>query len=452
MKKAKHKKISVGFVALGCPKNIVDSEKMLANIGQAGFILSNDLNDTDILVINTCGFIAPAKEEALDEIRQAVKQKKKGHIKKVIVTGCLAQRMGQTLRDEVPEIDAIVGLGQRDDIAWIIKETLQNPGSYGTYLEPAAETEMNDSQRLLITPRHWTYLRISEGCDRKCAFCTIPSIRGHFRSKPQDAILAEAAELVANGAVELNIIAQDSNYYGRDMNIKDGLVKLIGQLETIDALKWIRLMYLYPSEISDELIAAISASEKIVNYIDMPVQHINDRILRNMRRSDRKEKTMALIDRLRKAMPDVALRTTIIAGLPGETDENFEELLDFVKWARFDALGCFTYYPEQGTPAAEMTAQVPEETKIRRADTIMLAQQKIAFKKTELKIGKDITLLVDSVNENTAIGRSYAQAPEIDSVCLIENPTALPGQFINAKVTATKDYDLITKQTPPLSS
>ena len=447
MKKSTHKEISVGFVALGCPKNIVDSEKMLANIGQAGFVLSNDVNDTDIIVINTCGFIAPAKEEALDEIRQAVKQKKKGRIKKVIVTGCLAQRMGQTLRDEVPEIDAIVGLGQRDDIASIIKDTLENPEPYSNYLEPAAETEMNDSERLLLTPRHWTYLRISEGYDRKCAFCTIPSIRGHFRSKPQDAILAEATELVANGAVELNIIAQDSNYYGRDMNIKDGLVKLLAQLETIDRLKWIRLMYLYPSEISDELIAAIATSQKIVNYIDMPIQHINDQILRNMRRSDRKEKTMALIDSLRNAMPDVALRTTIIAGLPGETDEQFAELLDFVKWARFDALGCFTYYPEQGTPAAEMDAQVPEETKIHRADKIMLAQQKIAFEKANAKIGKEITLLVDSIDENnTAIGRSYAQAPEIDSVCLIENSAALPGQFINAKVTATKDYDLITKQ------
>jgi ribosomal protein S12 methylthiotransferase len=230
------------------------------------------------------------------------------------------------------------------------------------------------------------------------------------------------------------------------MNIKDGLVKLLAQLETIDTLKWIRLMYLYPSEISDELIEAIAASERIVNYIDMPIQHINDQILRSMRRTDRKEKTMALIENLRKTMGDVALRTTIIAGLPGETDEQFEELLDFVKWARFDALGCFTYYPESGTPAAEMEAQVPEETKIHRADAIMLAQQQIAFEKAEAKIGADITLLVDSVNENTAIGRSFAQAPEIDSVCLIENCTALPGQFINAKVIGTKDYDLITEQ------
>jgi ribosomal protein S12 methylthiotransferase len=447
MKKSKNQDISVGFVALGCPKNVVDAEKMLATIGQAGFVLSSDADNCDVIIVNTCGFIEPAKDEAIDEIANAIELKNQGRVKKVIVTGCLAQRMGESLREEVEGIDAIVGLGQRDDIAWIIKETLQSPQSYSAYMESVSEeTELDDSARLLVTPPHRAYLRISEGCDRKCAFCTIPQIRGKFRSKPAKNIISEARELVENGAVELSIIAQDSNYYARDLNTNNGLIDLLTDLDKIDPLKWIRLMYLYPAEISDQLIERIAASSKIVNYIDMPIQHISDDILRAMRRADRRESTVSLVEKLRVAMPDVALRTTVIAGLPGETEEHFQELLDFIKWARFDALGCFTYYPEPGTAAAEMPDQVPEDVKSQRADAIMLAQQQIAFEKTKNMKGQTIDCLIDAMDANTGVARHFGQAPEIDSVCIIENCKAKTGDMIKAKITGADEYDLLAKQ------
>ncbi|MHC4950311.1 MAG: 30S ribosomal protein S12 methylthiotransferase RimO, partial [Planctomycetota bacterium] len=353
-KKRKQKPVSVGFVALGCPKNTVDSEVMLAKIGQDGFVLTPDPDTADVVVINTCGFIAPAKEEALDAIRQAIDQKKKKKVRKVVVTGCLSERMGQDLADEVEGIDAIVGLSERDRIAEIIRDCLSAKKKAPTTVcvEHSGTEIHDDRERLLISPSHWAYLRISEGCNRNCSFCTIPAIRGQFRSKPQDLILSETAELVDSGAVELSIIAQDSNFYGRDMGMKDGLIALLDELEKIESLKWIRLMYLYPAGIDDALIETIAKSEKIVPYIDMPIQHINNDILTSMRRADTKEHTTELIEKLRQAMPDVNLRTTIIVGYPGETGQQFRELLEFVEWARFDALGCFTFYPEAGTVAA----------------------------------------------------------------------------------------------------
>ena len=447
-KKNPNKMSTVGFVALGCPKNVVDSEKMLAGLGESGLVLSGDPDKADLVVINTCGFIEPAKQEAIEAIRQAVIQKKKGDVKKIIVTGCLAQRMGKELLDEVEGIDAIVGLSQRDEIAKIAKDILKTPRKNPrAYLKNLPNKVTDDRGRLLITPAHWAYLRISEGCDRKCSFCTIPSIRGRFRSKPLDAIIAEAKELVDNGAIELSIIAQDSNFYGRDLGIKNGLNELLKELDKIEQLRWIRLMYLYPAGVSDELIETIAASEKIVNYIDMPIQHINDDILKSMKRADRREKTIDLIERLRTAMPDVVLRTTLIVGYPGETDAQFAELLDFVKWAKFDALGCFTFYPESGTDAARLNDQVPDKVKNERADAIMLTQQQIAFEKTDQLIGKELTCLVEDIDEEgNAQGRYYGQAPHIDSICLIDNCNAQPGDLIKARVTAREDYDLIVSQ------
>lgn len=448
-KKQKNTIETIGFVALGCPKNLVDSEKMLAEIGQAGFVISQDIDNADAVVVNTCGFIAPAKQEAIEAICEAVGNKNKGKVKKVIVTGCLAQRMGEELKDEVAGIDAIVGLGERDNIAEIIKQTLHptKPESTGLYMDQS-QSVSDDRGRLLITPPHWAYMRISEGCDRKCAFCTIPSIRGRFRSKPEELILSEADELVSNGAVELSIIAQDSNYYGRDLGEKNGLSKLIKKLEIIDGLEWIRLMYLYPAGIDDTLIETIANSEKVLNYIDMPVQHINDDILKSMRRSDRKDKTISLIEKLRAAMGDVVLRTTVITGLPGETDANFQELLEFIEWAKFDALGCFAFYPEQGTAAAELDNQVPQEIRRQRADTLMAAQQKIAFEKARQWIGREITCLIDSGADENGVGqgRFFGQAPHIDSICYIENCSGQAGNFIKTRVIDTSDYDLVVEQ------
>lgn len=440
---------SVGFIALGCPKNLVDSEKMLAEIGEAGFVISQDIADADVVVINTCGFIAPAKQEAIEAIAEAVECKTSGSVKKVIVTGCLAQRMGAELMDEVDGIDAIVGLGERDSIAAIIKQTLHPVKGAGSGMYMGGGEKVSDDRgRMLITPAHWAYMRISEGCDRKCAFCTIPSIRGRFRSKGEDVILSEAEELVGNGAVELSIIAQDSNYYGRDLGEKDGLSRLVDKLGKIDSLRWIRLMYLYPAGIDDRLIETIAANEKVLNYIDMPVQHINDDILKSMRRSDRKDKTVGLIERLRKAMDDVVLRTTVITGLPGETEESFEELIEFVKWARFDALGCFSFYPEPGTVAGEMDGQVPEEIRKERADILMGIQQEIAFEKVKERIGQKLTCLIDEGpdKDGIGVGRFFGQAPHVDSICLVKDCCAKPGDFIEVEVLGTNNYDLIVEQ------
>lgn len=441
---------TVGFIALGCPKNLVDSEKMLAEIGEAGFVICEDIANADVVVINTCGFIAPAREEAIEAISEAVGCKTSGSVKKVIVTGCLAQRMGQELMDEVAGIDAVVGLGERDNIAAIIKETLRPSGNAasGLYMGGAADSVSDDRGRMLITPGHWAYMRISEGCNRKCAFCTIPDIRGVFRSKPEDIVLSEARELVDNGAVELSLIAQDSNYYGRDLGEKDGLSRLIGKLEKIDGLEWIRLMYLYPAGIDDRLIETIAASEKVLNYIDMPIQHINDGILKSMRRSDRKDKTIGLVERLRAAMGDVVLRTTVITGLPGETDESFAELIEFVKWARFDALGCFSFYPEPGTIAAGMEGQVPEEVRKERADILMSVQQEIAFEKARQWVGKKLICLIDEGpdDDGVGVGRFFGQAPHVDSICLVKDSSSQPGDFIDTEVLGANEYDLIVQE------
>ena len=433
-------------MALGCPKNIVDSEKMLADIAQAGFLITADPENADVVVINTCGFIAPAKAEALESIRHAVHCKLNGAVKKVIVAGCLPERLGRQLFEQADGIDAIVGLGQRDNIAQIIKKTIHSSRSVA-FLDQSPHTISDDRARLLITPGHWAYLRISEGCNHKCSFCTIPVIRGLFRSKPEKLVLAEAAELVSAGAVELNIIAQDTTYYGRDLKIKNGLSRLLNKLENVNGLKWIRLMYLCPAGIDDQLIETIAASEKVVHYLDIPIQHVNSEILKAMRRPDTEDRLRRLIENLRSVVPDCLLRTTIIVGFPGETDRQFKELLEFIEWAEFDALGCFTFYPESGTAAGEMPAQIPDQVKKQRLDELMLTQQKIAFAKNKNRIGSKITCLVDSVdNEDTAQGRFYGQAPDIDSICIIQNCSARPGQFIDTKVVGTKDYDLLVQQ------
>ncbi len=445
-KKTSQEPITVGFIALGCPKNIVDSEKMLGKIAEANLLITTEPYDADVVVINTCGFIAPARDEALQAIRHALDAKAAAKVKKVIVAGCLCERLQTELFNQAAGIDAIVGLGQRDAIATIIKKTLRCNKS-AAYLQAPSQKVTNDRARLLITPGHWAYLRISEGCDHRCSFCTVPAIRGRFTSKPQKEVLAEAVELARAGVVELNVIGQDTTNYGRDLKTKDGLSNLLSELEKISGIAWIRLMYLYPAAITERLIETVAKSKKIVRYIDMPIQHINDKILKDMHRPDTKERIRSLIENLRKNLPDILLRTTVIVGFPGETDKQFNELLEFVKWARFDCLGSFRYYPESGTPAAGMPRQVPDKVKQQRLDELMLTQQRIAFEKNKGRIDSQLTCLVDSVSNNrTGRGRFYGQAPDIDSICIIQNCSVQPGQFIDTKVTATKDYDLIVKQ------
>ncbi|MHC4370724.1 MAG: MiaB/RimO family radical SAM methylthiotransferase, partial [Planctomycetota bacterium] len=313
--------------------------------------------------------------------------------------------------------------------------------------EPRADKVPDDRTRLLITPGHWAYLRISEGCDRRCSYCTIPEIRGSFRSKPPELVLAEAAELVAAGVIELDLIAQDTTYYGRDLKIKNGLAALVREVEKIAGLEWIRLMYLYPTGIDEQLIETIAASDRIVRYLDIPLQHVSAGILKSMRRPDTPDAIRRLIENLRSEMPDIVLRTTLMVGFPGETDRDFDELVEFVKWARFDALGCFEFYPESGTRAAEMPDQVADQVKQQRLDELMLTQQQIAFAKNEDRVGCKLKCLVDSVDEQgVGRGRFYGQAPDIDSICIMENCSAAPGQLVDVTVLAAVDYDLIVEQ------
>ena len=450
----KKQKITVGFVSLGCPKNVVDSERMLAEIVQAGFPITDETDNADVVVVNTCGFIAPAEAESLEAIKHAVDCKLSGAVKKVVVAGCLSERLGAELLKQIDGIDAVVGLSQRDNIAKIIEKTFSSgpagrgEGSCSDQPLPLISDRVPDDRcRLLITPQHWAYLRISEGCNHNCSFCTIPAIRGRFRSKSMELVLAEARELVSAGVIELNIIAQDTTSYGRDLKIKNGLPALLREFEKIAGLAWLRLMYLYPTGIDGEFIETIAKSEKIVRYLDIPLQHVNDKILKSMRRPDTKDKLQRLIEDLRLAMPDIVLRTTLIVGFPGETDRQFEELIDFLKWARFDALGCFKFYPESGTAAAELPGQIPDEVKQQRLDELMLTQQKIAFARNKGRIGDKVICLVDSVGpKRLGRGRYYGQAPDIDSVCIIKRCSAKPGQLIEVKVVETQDYDLLVKQ------
>jgi ribosomal protein S12 methylthiotransferase len=446
--KNEQKSRSVGFIALGCPKNVVDSEKMIALIAEAGFVIDMDSDNADVVVINTCGFIKPAVDEATEVINQTLAKKRKGKIKKIVVAGCLPERLKEKFLEHFPKIDAVVCLGARDNIVNVIENLFsENPAKF--YASPAdwVNTIQKDTDRFLITPSHWAYLRISEGCDRSCSFCTIPAIKGKFRSKPLDDIIAEANQLADAGVVELSIIAQDSANWGHDLGKKNGLVKIISELEKIDRLKWIRPMYLNPSGITDELVEAIAKNKKVVHYIDMPIQHINNEILNAMHRPDTKEKITALIGNIRKIIPDVVLRTTVIVGFPGETDQQFKELLDFVEQVRFDALGCFAFWPEEGTKAAQLSGRIPQKIKEERSDSIMLAQQQIAFEKNQSRKSQIIECLIDeNQSGQPAIGRFYGQAPHIDSICLIDNCTDLPGSFIKAKITDFKDYDLLAEK------
>ncbi len=444
--------IAVGFISLGCPKNVVDSERMLAEIVEAGFAITPEFYNADVVVVNTCAFIAPAQAESLDAIKEAVdcKADPAQKVRKVIVAGCLPERMGRRIFSQINGIDAVVCLDQRDNIADIIRKTLSSNQPIVTFKQSSNKNKeriLDDRTRLLITPGHWAYLRISEGCNHRCSFCTIPSIRGRFRSKPMELVVSEARELASAGVIELNVIAQDTTYYGRDLKIDGGLADLVSQIEKIDSLAWIRLMYLYPAEIDEKLIETIANSEKIVHYLDIPIQHISDTILKSMRRSDTKDNIRRLIEALRSAMPDIVLRTTVIVGFPGETERQFEELLDFIRWAQFDALGCFRFYPETGADAAGMDNQVPEEIKQQRIEELMLCQQEVTFAKNRNRIGSELVCLVDSVdNDGSAKGRFYGQAPEIDSVCIINKCSSKPGRFIKTKVVGTKDYDLIVEQ------
>lgn len=441
----------VSFVSLGCAKNLVDSEKMLGQLVEAGCVITADEEDADVAVINTCGFLDESRKEADEIIREFVARKAQGDLKRVVVAGCLVQRDKDALLTRVEGIDALVGVNNRDDIVRAVIGT-QRPRAdrlADIFLSDYHPFTQIDTARLRLTPRHYAYLRISEGCDQKCTFCTIPSIRGRMHCKPPVMVEAEARELVADGAVEIILIGQDTTSYGLGEDaIEGGLACLLRRLNKIDGLEWIRLMYVYPSVLSDEMLDAIADCDHVCNYIDIPLQHISDRVLKAMHRRIDRSATERLLRRIRDRIPGVSVRTTLIAGFPGETQEEFQELMDFIRDFGFDALGVFPYSREPDTPAGRMADQIPDATKRRRVHALMSAQQEIAFSMARRRIADRFDVLVDQTLESgSVIARHQGQAPQVDGVTIVEACEASAGDFVSVRCTESKDYDLIATPT-----
>jgi ribosomal protein S12 methylthiotransferase len=430
---------TVAIVSLGCPKNLVDSEKLCSHLAEAGYLIGAPMEEADVILINTCGFLQSAREESLEIIAEAVTCKQTGNARRVVVAGCLVNRDGQALLSSIDGIDAIVSVNDRDAIVQAVQADARQ-----TLLSDAGPAG-DDRGRFRLTSPHTAFLRIAEGCDHRCTFCTIPDIRGPFRSKPLDRVLAEAKELVESGAVELNVIAQDTTSYGMDLPDKPTLATLLTELNKLEGVSWIRLMYAYPNNFTDELIDVMTTSDRIVEYVDMPLQHISDGVLKRMGRRITRVEIETLLAKLRDAMPNMTLRTTLIAGFPGETDEQFAELLTFVEEFEFDAMGAFAYSPEEGTPATTLPDQVSEDVKLQRVEQLMLAQQAIVFDTNDAVLGQLVDVLVDGVdNEGVAIARHSGQAPEIDSVCLLTGPAPV-GEIVPAEIVDWQDYDLIVQ-------
>ncbi len=434
------KPLHVALVSLGCPKNLVDSEKILAHLGAGGCVVGAPIAEADVIIVNTCGFIAPAVEESMAAIAEAVACKQAGRARRVVVAGCLVNRDGEALYDLAPGIDAVVGVNDRDQIL----AAVMGRGRVSRVSGCSGATG-SDAGRFRLTPRHTAYLRIAEGCGRKCTFCTIPALRGPFRSKPREQVLDEAAELIADGAVELNVIAQDTTSYGRDLDGEVDLASLLRDVAGLDGIEWVRLMYAHPRGLTDELIDTLAGSRRVVPYVDIPLQHISDGVLKRMGRGVTRTRIERLLDKMRRRIDGLVLRTTFLVGFPGETTEQFDELLAFVRGFRFDALGVFPFYPEEGTPAARLPGRVPRDVVQQRREAIMLAQQEIAFQANEQRIGSQVRVLVDSADPGgICVGRHYGQAPDIDSICRLTEPRP-PGSFVDGRVAGHDDYDLIVR-------
>jgi ribosomal protein S12 methylthiotransferase len=438
------------FVSLGCPKNLVDSERMLGKLAQDGYSLTPDADGADVVVINTCGFIEPARQESLGVIREMLALKEQGRVGAVVVAGCLAERKKDDLLQEVPGVDHIVGVFGREEIAQVLDRTLyrQRQDEQRSLFRPAPIRALEDTARLRITPRHYAYLKISEGCDRLCTFCAIPSMRGKHITKPIEEVLREARELAADGVRELIVVAQDTTYYGLDLYGKVRLAELLRKLNEVEGLEWIRILYAYPIHFTDELIQTLADTPKIVPYLDMPLQHINDRVLKRMQRRVNRAETEELLARLRRAIPNLALRTTFIVGFPGETEAEFEELCTFVRAARFERAGVFPYSFEPGTPASRLPDHLPEEVKQQRRDRLMEIQQEVAFAWTREQVGKEIEAIVDSPDPEVPghfLARSHADAPDIDCVVRLKGKGLRVGDLVRARVTGADDYDLAAR-------
>ena len=435
------------FISLGCAKNTVDSERMMGLLQLDGYELVREPVDADFVVVNTCGFIEDARTESYGAIDEMLELKNKGEIKGLIVSGCLAERQKEELLVDRPGIDALVGVFGREEVTKVADRLMGNH-EQRTVFRPAPIRALPDTDRLRITPQHFAYLKISEGCDRLCTFCDIPRMRGKHASKPMESILLEAHQLAAEGVKELNIVAQDTTYYGIDNYGEPRLTQLLRELNNVDGFEWIRLHYFYPMYISDELIDVIRESKRIIPYIDMPLQHINDQMLKRMSRRVNKQQTIETIDRLRTGIPNLCLRTTMLTGFPGETDDQFEELVEFVNATRFDRLGVFSYSFEEATPSANLPDHIDDNVKSMRHETLMLAQQKIMHERNESLVNSRLEVMVDQAvpqEDNAWVGRSKADAPAIDSlVFLTGNGEQLsPGQIVEAEIVTVSEYDLI---------
>ena len=436
------KPIKVGMISLGCAKNQVDSERMLSILEKNDIKIMSTADESDVIIINTCGFIEDAKKEAIENILDMAKLKNEKTIKKIIVTGCLAERYKEEIKKEIPEIDGVLGTGSYDDIAEAVKKVMEDE-EYSSFKDKNEYMPVGD--RILTTPPYMGYLKIAEGCDNKCTYCAIPQIRGKFRSIPMEELIRQAKVMFDEGVKELCVIAQDSSRYGEDLYGEYSLSKLLKELCKID-FKWIRVLYLYPDKVTDELIDVIAEEEKIVKYIEMPLQHINNDVLQRMNRKGTKEEIIKLISKIRKKIPGVAIRSTFIVGFPGETDEEFSELLEFIKDARLERVGAFKYSPEEGTKAFDMDNQVDENIKEKRLEVLMSQQQIISDEINNSQIGKTFEVLVEGFDRYAEVyyGRSYMDTFEIDGKVFFSGEKKIaPGDIVKVKILDVFEYDLM---------
>ena len=466
--------VKIGMISLGCPKNLVDSEVMLGLAQKAGHLLTRDAADAEVLVVNTCAFIDKAKQESIDAILEMAEHRKNGRCRTLVVAGCMAERYRDELRAQIPEIDVVIGTGEVpaivDAIGGSAGSAARNPAYVPLFRANGETIETStpvagglkasglptyiydaDTPRLLATPRHYAYLKIAEGCDYKCAFCIIPTLRGHYRSRSADSIVAEAERLAAGGVRELLLISQDTSFYGVDRGERGALARLLGALNQIDGLEWIRMLYLYPTTIGDDVLEAMAGHEKVCKYIDLPLQHASDAVLQRMKRPGTRAGYERLLDRIRRRVPGVALRTTFIVGFPGETDKDFGELQSFVEAMQFDHLGVFTYSHEEGTPAHGLPDDVPAPVKRRRQSRLMQAQKKHLARAQAARIGQQVRLLVDGPSDEHELvlrARLESQAPDIDSLVYLTDcdPAAIAaGTFIEAEIVDRAGYDLLAR-------
>ena len=436
--------MNILFISLGCDKNLVDSEVMLGLLDKKGYQIVDSEEDADIIVVNTCCFIHDAKEESIQTILEMAEYKKEGKLKALIVTGCLAQRYQQEIIDEIPEVDAVLGTTSYDHIVEAVEEALA--GKAHVVLEDVDALPDVKEKRLVTTGGHYAYMKIAEGCDKHCTYCIIPKLRGNYRSVPMEKLLAEAKDLADQGVKELILVAQETTVYGKDLYGEKSLHKLLRELCKISGIQWIRILYCYPEEIYDELIQTIKEENKVCHYLDLPIQHASDAVLKRMGRRTSKAQLVEIIEKLRKEIPDISLRTTLITGFPGETQEQHEELKNFVDEMEFDRLGVFTYSPEEDTPAATMTEQIPEEVKEERQAELMELQQEIAFDLAEDMVGREVLVMIEGkvADENAYVGRTYKDAPNVDGLIFINTDEELmSGDFARVRVTGALEYDLI---------